>query len=156
MLMKSSVSALILAELRITISSVQRDTLSSMNANALVSLGWERKVSELVGEITNQVGRSPGLVEHFRSELRVYGLCLAHARIRIEQANGIQNSERRLAADDWSTKMELLANAYDLPDDGSVYGILSVWFRAAPQSRADQIEQANRAVDAALLKYCAK
>lgn len=135
--------------------SAQHDTLSSMNANVLAGLGWERKVTELAAEITNQAGRSPWLVEHFRSELRVYGLCLAHARIRIEQANDTQNPERKLAADEWSIAMELLATAYDLPDDGSVYGVLSTWFPADPQSRADRIEQANRAVDIALLKYCA-
>lgn len=39
--------------------------------------------------------------------------------------------------------MELLANAYGLPDDGSVYGILYAWFPADPQSRADKIEQAT-------------
>jgi hypothetical protein len=116
----------------------------------------ERKVTELAAEITNQVGRSAWLIEQFRSELRVYGLCRAHARLRIEQANGVQNPERKLAQDEWSAAMESLANAYDSPDDGSVYGTLSAWFPAAPQNRADRIEQANRAVDTALLKYCAE
>jgi hypothetical protein len=127
-----------------------------MNEKVLASLGWERKVTELAAEITNQVGRSAWLVEHFRSELHVYGLCLAHARLRIEQANGVQNPERKLAQDEWSAAMESLANAYDSPDDGSLHRSLSAWFPAAPQSRADRIEQANRAVDTALLKYCAE
>jgi hypothetical protein len=63
--------------LKNTIHLVRHDTLSSINTNVLASLGWERRVTELAAEIANQVGRSPGLVEHFRSELPVYGLCLA-------------------------------------------------------------------------------
>jgi len=73
-----------------------------MYERVLASLGWERKVTELAAEITNQVGRSAWFIELFRSELHVYGLALANARLRIEQANGVQNSERQLAQVEWS------------------------------------------------------
>lgn len=127
-----------------------------MNARALESLGWEQKVAALTAEMKNQVGRSRWLHDHFRDELRTYGLCLAHARTSIELADGIENPARKLASDEWWGAMQSLTKAYDLPDDGSTYGSVSQWFPADPQTRADKIELANRAVDVALLKYCAK
>jgi len=119
---------------------------------------WTAWFAEPVAKLRDQLQKQPEpsvwMREHLRSELGVYGLCLAQHRDRRETATGIENLARLNARAKYCSAMKELTEALELPDDGSeLIGSVSTWRLAIPQSRADRIERAKEAVAAALLEY---
>ena len=116
---------------------------------------FEEPFARLRGELL-RLERSAFMRWHLRSELGVYGLCLAQHRCRIEAEAGIRNQARSDAQTRYDSAMKELMEAYELPDDGSgLIGDLHDWRPGAFLSRADRFETAQRNVVAALIEYAA-
>lgn len=124
--------------------------LESGIARFAVRVGW------LWDKLQGLPGSYAWMRHHLRNELDGWGLPLAQLRLRREIATGNENQARFDAQARYYSAIERLNEAHEMPDDGSgLIDNLSDWRPGVAQSRADRIEAARRAVDAALFEYAA-
>ena len=103
---------------------------------------WATKVSEAKGHLDKQSGFRGAAKTRWRARFRQYGLCLATAQEQIEYLTGASNAERDDAYAQYSSArnaLHALRAELDLQSQG--FG-------------SSEVEAAERAADAALLRWC--
>jgi hypothetical protein len=125
-----------------------------MSTLTMTLTGWGSKLSELATVVKPKQSRPRSLDAYFVGEFRAYGLSLVRAQASRDHSRGIANPHRVAAAEAYLATLEDVAKAYELPQDGGMYGGFLSRFKEGSHTRSEWIEMTEVEADAALLMYC--
>lgn len=114
---------------------------------------WSPEVAQAYEDIKMYKKYGPTVDWHVRSNLRIYGFCLAQARERLEMAKGIENPTRRAAADKY---FQVSQKAYEMLERMNNEASTVDSWSYPDKSYEERLEELNVIADEALLHWCAE